>query len=77
MHCACRLSRVVLTVGGQAFKKLSAGLAELADSSESFGSKTIHGLLRSAPDLLPNIKNVERMYKPPNGDKGAKLAGAS
>jgi DNA mismatch repair protein MSH6 len=65
---------IVLIAGGQAFKKLSVGLAELGDSSESFESKTIHGLLRSAPDLLPNIKHVERMYKKPAGEKGATKA---
>jgi DNA mismatch repair protein MSH6 len=40
-------------------------MIELAATSESFTSKTISGLLRSAPDLLPNIKNVEAMYKKP------------
>ncbi|KAG1747375.1 DNA mismatch repair protein Msh6 [Suillus lakei] len=45
-----------------AFKKLSRGLAKLADSSESFDSKTILGLLRSAPDLTPNLKNVELRF---------------
>jgi len=54
----------------QAFKKLSRGLSKLADESESFNSKTILGLLRSAPDLLPNIKNVEDMYVKPASDKG-------
>ena len=42
----------------------------MADESESFKSKTILGLLRSAPDLLPNIKNVEDMYVKPVSDKG-------
>jgi DNA mismatch repair protein MSH6 len=54
----------------KAFKKLSRGLSKLADESESFKSKTILGLLRSAPDLLPNIKNVEAMYVRPSSDKG-------
>ena len=67
-----KLRGIILIVGEQAFKRLSVGLAELGNSSESFESKTIHGLLRSAPDLLPNIKNVERMYKKPAGDKGAR-----
>jgi DNA mismatch repair protein MSH6 len=40
-------------------------MSKLADTSESFKSKTILGLLRAAPDLLPNIKNVETMYKKP------------
>jgi DNA mismatch repair protein MSH6 len=50
---------------GQAFKKLSKGLDSLADTSESFESKTVLGLLRSAPDLLPGIKNVKSMYQNP------------
>ncbi|THV02566.1 DNA mismatch repair protein Msh6 [Dendrothele bispora CBS 962.96] len=47
------------------FKKLSQGLTELADASESFKSKTILGLLRTAPELLPNIKNIESMFQKP------------
>ncbi|KAG6861406.1 hypothetical protein C0995_000535 [Termitomyces sp. Mi166 len=53
-----------------AFKKLSIGLSRLADTSESFNSKTIFGLLRSAPDLLPHIKNIENLYVKPSSDKG-------
>ncbi|KAG5654432.1 hypothetical protein H0H81_002621 [Sphagnurus paluster] len=52
-----------------AFKKLSRGISQLADISESFKSKAIFGLLRSAPDLLPNIKNVENMYVKPTSEK--------
>ncbi|KAG5646336.1 hypothetical protein DXG03_003659 [Asterophora parasitica] len=52
-----------------AFKKLSRGLSQLGDISDSFKSKTVFGLLRSAPDLLPNIKNVENMYVKPASDK--------
>ncbi|KIL62704.1 hypothetical protein M378DRAFT_128542 [Amanita muscaria Koide BX008] len=44
------------------FKKLSRGLSKLTNESESFASKTILGLLRGAPDLLPNIKNIENMF---------------
>ncbi|EIW78648.1 DNA mismatch repair protein Msh6 [Coniophora puteana RWD-64-598 SS2] len=44
------------------FKKLSKGFAKLADTSEEFESKTILGLLRSAPDLEPHIDNVESRY---------------
>ena len=40
----------------------------LAKSSESFESKTILGLLRSAPDLLPSIKNVREMYQEPESE---------
>ncbi|CCL98235.1 uncharacterized protein FIBRA_00229 [Fibroporia radiculosa] len=47
----------------EAFKGLSVGLAELADTAESFQSKTILGLLRSAPNLLPNLKHVKSMFK--------------
>ncbi|KIJ62178.1 hypothetical protein HYDPIDRAFT_158442 [Hydnomerulius pinastri MD-312] len=45
-----------------AFKKLNEGLASLAENSESFESKTILGLLRSAPDLTPHLKNVKSRY---------------
>jgi len=53
----------------QSFKKLSQGLAKLANDSEDFDSKTILGLLRGAPDLSSNIKNMESMYQPVD-DKG-------
>ncbi|KAF7798458.1 hypothetical protein EIP86_009679 [Pleurotus ostreatoroseus] len=49
----------------EAFKKLSKGLSALADTSEHFKSKTILGLLRSAPDLSPHLKHVKAMFKPP------------
>ncbi|KAF9225721.1 DNA mismatch repair protein Msh6 [Gyrodon lividus] len=45
-----------------AFRKLNEGLASLAENSESFESKTILGLLRSAPDLTPHLKNVKSRY---------------
>ncbi|KIJ14719.1 hypothetical protein PAXINDRAFT_180906 [Paxillus involutus ATCC 200175] len=45
-----------------AFKKLDAGLASLAENSESFESKTILGLLRSAPDLTPHLNNVKSRF---------------
>ncbi|KAH9922892.1 DNA mismatch repair protein Msh6 [Amylocystis lapponica] len=48
-----------------AFKTLSDGLSHLADTAESFKSKTILGLLRSAPNLRPNIKHVKEMFKAP------------
>jgi DNA mismatch repair protein MSH6 len=44
---------------------LSKGLSKLADASETFGSKTILGLLRSAPDLLPHVKDVESRFEKP------------
>ncbi|KAJ7591055.1 DNA mismatch repair protein Msh6 [Mycena floridula] len=52
----------------KAFKKLSRGLTKLANSSESFESKTVLGLLRGAPDLLANIQNVESLYETPETD---------
>ena len=64
--CALNLPDVLCI---QAFKKLSRGFAKLADESESFQSKTILGLLRGAPDLLPGIKNVEGMFVS-NGEMG-------
>ncbi|EGO03735.1 hypothetical protein SERLA73DRAFT_119383 [Serpula lacrymans var. lacrymans S7.3] len=45
-----------------AFRKLNMGLGKLTDSSETFESKTITSLLRSAPDLTPHIKNVESRF---------------
>ena len=53
----------------QSFKGLSKGLSRLEDASETFGSKTILGLLRSAPDLLPHVKDVESRFEKP--EKGA------
>lgn len=52
----------------QSFKRLSRGLTKLADESEGFKSKTILGLLRGAPDLLPNVKQIEDMFQKPNPD---------
>lgn len=42
---------------------MSKGLSKLADASETFGSKTVLGLLRSAPDLLPHVKDVESRFE--------------
>ncbi|KAF8815726.1 DNA mismatch repair protein Msh6 [Phlegmacium glaucopus] len=58
----CRIKEFLKVLG--AFKKLSTGIAKLADESESFESKTILGLLRGAPDLLLNVKHIEEMFKP-------------
>ena len=55
----------MLTPFRQSFKGLSKGLSKLADASETFGSKTILGLLRSAPDLLPHVKDVESRFEKP------------
>lgn len=49
----------------QAFKNLSKGLIELADTADSFSSRTITGLLRSAPDLAPNLKHIKSMFQTP------------
>ncbi|KAF6764079.1 DNA mismatch repair protein msh6 [Ephemerocybe angulata] len=49
----------------KAFKTLSKGLAECANESEGFDSRTISGLLRGAPDLLGHIKNLEAMFQSP------------
>ena len=57
----------------QAFRKLSRGMVKLADESESFKSKTIFGLLRGAPDLFPNVKHIQEMFKPMD-EEGACLA---
>ncbi|EMD35324.1 hypothetical protein CERSUDRAFT_124668 [Gelatoporia subvermispora B] len=50
------------------FKTLSNGLSQLAETAASFDSQTISGLLRSAPNLLPNIKHVKAMFKAPEGN---------
>jgi DNA mismatch repair protein MSH6 len=52
---------------------MNKGFSKLADESEDFDSKTILGLLRDAPDLLPNIKNVQSMYQPTE-EKGMRFA---
>jgi DNA mismatch repair protein MSH6 len=39
-------------------------MVKLADESGSFKSKTIFGLLRGAPDLFPNVKHIQEMFKP-------------
>ena len=48
-------------------------MVKLADESESFKSKTIFGLLRGAPDLFPNVKHIQEMFKPMD-EEGACLA---
>jgi DNA mismatch repair protein MSH6 len=48
----------------QGFRKLTKGMIALADESESFANRTISGLLRGAPDLTPNLNNVESMFQP-------------
>ncbi|TRM62248.1 muts domain V-domain-containing protein [Schizophyllum amplum] len=53
------------------FKKLSRGMNALADTSAEFESKTISGLLRGAPDVVPNIKHIEEMFERPSSEKDA------
>jgi DNA mismatch repair protein MSH6 len=48
----------------KAFEGLSKGMNKLADEAEEFESKTISGLLRGAPGLLPHIRNVQSMFQP-------------
>jgi len=57
--------------GAQSFKKLSRGLKALEKSAEGFKSKDILGLLRSAPDLMPNIKHVQDMFVQGEKEKGS------
>ena len=52
----------------QAFRKLNKGMAKLADESQAFENHTVAGLLRGAPDLIPNINNVEAMFQPTTED---------
>ena len=40
-------------------------MIDLAETAESFESKTISGLLRTAPDLAPNLKHVKSMFQTP------------
>ena len=55
----------------QSFKRLSKGFETLSEASSKFKSKTILGLLRTAPDLIPNVKNVEARFV--KGEKGRYL----
>lgn len=71
--CFMEYMDILLIVNLQAFRKLSRGMAKLADESESFKSKTIFGLLRGAPDLFPNLKHIQEMFKPMD-EEGACLA---
>lgn len=55
----------------QSFQKLSKGLKVLEKSAGGFKSKNILGLLRSAPDLMPNIKHVQDMFVRAEKEKGS------
>ncbi|KAG8907125.1 DNA mismatch repair protein msh6 [Tulasnella sp. 403] len=49
----------------RAFEHLSKGLKSLEHEAENFESKSIPGLLRSAPDLLPYVKNTRELFEEP------------
>ncbi|KAF8652371.1 hypothetical protein AX16_004399 [Volvariella volvacea WC 439] len=55
------------------FKRLSRGLSKLGDESEGFDSKTTFVLLRGAPDLVENVKHLEKMFKKPSSEKDDEL----
>lgn len=61
----------LISSAAQSFKKLSKGLKALEKSAEGFKSKNIPGLLRSAPDLMPNIKHVQEMFVQAEKEKGS------
>ena len=55
----------------QSFEKLSKGLKALEKSAGGFKSTNIPGLLRTAPDLIPNIKHVQDMFVRAEKEKGS------
>ena len=61
----------LISSAAQSFKKLSKSLKALEKSAEGFKSKGIPGLLRSAPDLMPNIKHVQEMFVQAEKEKGS------
>ena len=61
----------LMSSAAQSFKKLSKGLKALEESAGGFKSKNIPGLLRSAPDLMPNIKHVREMFVQAEKEKGS------
>lgn len=58
----------MITLNVQAFKRLHDGFASLAENSESFGSKTILGLLRSAPDLTSHLRDIKSRFTVDKGE---------
>lgn len=52
-------------------------MESLLDEAENFSSKGVASLLRSAPDVRPNIKHVEEMFKKPNNGKFVTTARAT
>ena len=61
----------LISSAAQSFKKLSKGLKALEKSAEGFKSKNIPGLLRSAPDLMPNVEHVQEMFVQAEKEKGS------
>ncbi|KAF9485007.1 DNA mismatch repair protein Msh6 [Pholiota conissans] len=57
----------------RAFEGLSKGMNKLAEEAEDFESKTISGLLRGAPDLMPHVRNVQSMFQPVKEEKTDEL----
>lgn len=53
----------------QCFRKLSKGFESLSEVSDTFNSKGVSGLLRSAPDLFQYIKNIEDIFEKPESGK--------
>ena len=47
----------------QAFKALGKGFSALADTAKDFKSKTVFGLLESAPKLMPHVKSMKAMFE--------------
>lgn len=44
-------------------------IAQLQDDAERFTSRSISGLLRTAPDLEPLVKHIKSMYDVKGGGK--------
>lgn len=44
-------------------------MAQLGESTELFSSNSVHGLLRSAPDLSTHLDNIESMFQVPKNGK--------
>lgn len=77
LRCASNINMFTKTVM-QAFRSLSKGLSALAETADSFDSKSIPGLLRTAPDLTPNLKHIQAMFKPPeSGECSSTLISAT
>ncbi|THH03935.1 hypothetical protein EW145_g5888 [Phellinidium pouzarii] len=60
----CKVKDFLKVLGS--FRKLTKGLDTLSEVADTFNSKQVSGLLRSSPDLGPNIKNIEDMFTKPD-----------